>query len=67
MKQIANYIIEALKINAKTKIVNNFLAIILKFIYNEPSDADTEEVKVIKKWIEDNDVKYLNILLSKMI
>ena len=56
---------EALKINSKSKISNNFENYILEILYSEPDDADPDEVKLINKWVRDTNIEYLTVVSTK--
>ena len=65
MKQIVNYITEALKIGSKSKISNNFENYILEILYTEPDDADSGEVKLINKLVKDTNIEYLTVVSTE--
>jgi len=65
MKALNTYIQEGIKLSSKSKVSNKFESYILDILYAEPEDADPEEVKMINKWIKDNNVKYLTVVSTK--
>ena len=71
MKQLNNFIIEKLKISSKSKINNYdsyyFTEIICEFLYQDIEDAEKNEYDIINNWVNQNNIKNLNILSTEII
>ena len=66
MKQLTQYIQEKLQIKKDSKVKNSLLENIYSFLFNDDGDGSfDEERKVIKKWIEDNDVENVIIVTTE--